>query len=281
MITSHVDFRWLACAVLVLAVPAAADEQSPGAAETSLDTALAQNLTSSPIPGQTGVAISAAGTLQTGRTDTKGWSVDAIVAHTTTAGLLMRVDAEISRTDYRLPDGPVVEIENQHLASLLIMRPLNRGVSMIGTLGWQHDHALLLDYRAWIESGVGFHLAEHARLNVLIAPMFSVGRERRSFTDAGQRVLDVSMLHTVSYRPHAAFTLDTFVSVRLDTSHARDKNVAVNVSALSKVARYLSLKVYYQHQHAQLVPPGQDPRQSMLGVALQVNVQKTPATAPK
>lgn len=263
-------------------VPSLVWAQTPGAAEASLDAALGQSLTSAPVPGQSFLSISAGGTLMSGRTETSGWSVDAIGSHTTRGGWLFRFEAETARTDYRVsPDGPTVRIENNHLASGAVMHRLRKGMSFIATTGWQQDHLLALDYRIWGEAGVGLHLSERPKFNLLVAPMFAVGRERRGYTETGDKVFDVALLQTMSFRPHDRFAFDEFLSLHIDTTHARDKYVAVNLSALSKITRYLTLKVYYQHQYAQLVPPGQDPRQTTVGTSLQFTLQRAPAASPK
>jgi hypothetical protein len=277
-----IRMRWLIpAAVLGLALPSVVSAQSPGAAETSLDNALAQSLTSAPIPGQTGIAISAGGNWMSGRTDTKGWSVDGIAAHTTQGRLLMRFEAEVSRTDYGLPTGGFVQVEDNHLATALVLKPLRPRLSAIGVAGWRKDAIMQLDYRAWVEGGVGIHVAEHPKLNILVAPMFAAGRERRAFTETGGKVLDVALLQSLSFRPHDRFSFDEFVSMHVDTTQSRDKYISVSLSALSKIVKYLSLKLYYQHQYAELVPPGQDPQQSVAGVQLQFTFQRTPAPAAK
>lgn len=267
--------------VLGLALPSLAFAQSPGAAETMLDAALAQSLSSAPVPGQTSVSISAGGNWMSGRTDTKGWNLDGIFAHTTQGRWLMRLEAEVSHTEYGVPTGGFVPIEDSHLATALVLKPLRPKLSAIGVAGWRKDDILQLDYRTWIEAGIGIHLAESPKLNILVAPMFAVGREQRTFTEAGEKVFDVGLLQSLSFRPNPNFSFDEFVSLHADTTQSRDKYVAVNLSATAKIVKYLALKLYYQHQYAQLVPPGQDPQQSTVGAQLQFLFQRTPAPPAK
>ena len=164
-------------------------------APSSTDSIVAQELTSQPIPGRGGVAITAAGTMQTGRTEIEGWSLQGIAANTLKNGLLLRLQTGVAVTNYRpTPDYGFITIEDNALVDLLALHRLRHRMSILGTTGWKQDQVLQLDYRVWAQAGVGFHIAEAPPINFMVAPMFAIGHERRSYTDIAGNVDDFSLL---------------------------------------------------------------------------------------
>jgi hypothetical protein len=265
-------------------MPAAAAAQSPGAVNSSTDTTLAQTLTAAPIPGQTGVAITAGATMLAGRTETKGWTLDGIVSYTTSKRLVMRFEAEAARNDYRVAHGqPYTKIQDNAMALALVLKPIHKHFSLVATGGWARDALLDLDHRVWIEGGLGIHLVDTPHVNFMVAPLYAFGDEARTFTEVAGRVNDVGILQSFSLKLGPRFTFDEYLSAHADLSSTRDSSTMFNVSALSELAPHLNLKVYYQYNYAELAPPGQDPLQTTVGFALQVQFMRTPkppAAAP-
>ena len=264
--------------VLLAATPAALAAQSPGAANASTDATLAQTLTAAPIPGQTGISVTGGGTLMEGRTETKGWTLDGIVSYTTSKRLLMRFEAQAAHTDYRLAPGqPYLTIENHQLATALFLKPVRKRFSLLSIGGWARDELLQLEHRAWVEAGLGIHLVDLPKVNFLVAPLFAVGAEHRTFTDTASGVSDFGVLQTFTLKLNPKFVFEEFLAMHADVTHSGDSSSIWNVSAISEVAPHFNLKVYYQYNYAELVPQGQDPLQTTIGLALQVLFMKAPA----
>lgn len=278
-----VEMIRMSCWLLIaLCTPALSFAQTPGAAEQSLDAALGQSLSAQPVPGQSFVSVSASGTLTTGRAAARGWSVDGIASHVNASGWLFRAEAEMGRMDMSLPptsSGPLITVEDSQLVSGIVMHGLRKRLSFITIAAWRRDRLLELEYRTFASAGIGLHLADSQKFSVMVAPMFAGGAEKRSFTVTGDSVADIAVLQTLSYRPHDKFGFDQFLSWHVDTTSTRDRYFDVNLAATSKITKYVSLKVYYQHQYASLVPAETDPVQNTVGTALQFTFQRHPPTA--
>jgi hypothetical protein len=268
------------CALALVMLPRTAQAQSPGASETSTTPALAQELSSAPIPGQGGVSVTAGFSQQSGRTETKGWSLDGIVAHTTKKKLLLRLDAETNYADYKATaTTPFFKAEDNHLISLLALHAIRPHLSWLTIGGWRRDMVLQLEYRYWVEPGLGWHVIEKPRVNLLVAGMFAVGTEHRTHTDKGSNVADVGFLQTFTAKVHSKFGVEEYLQTHVDTTEADDQATSFNISAVSEIAPHTGLKVYYQLWRDTLPPPGQDPNQSTIGFGLQISFTKKPPAA--
>lgn len=253
----------------------------PGAraqdAADGFDTTLIHELTSNPIAGQRAVTLTAGATLQQGRTETKGWSLDGVLAHTTDAHLLLRLEAVSTTAHLRpAPGEPYLEVENNHMISGLAMRRFHRNLSWLVIAGWRRDSVLQLDYRVWAEAGVAVHLVANKSVDLFVAPMFAVGDEKRSHTDRGSNVADAGLLQTLTVRVHERFGIEQQLQTHVDTTETDDQATAFSISTLAQVAPHVGLKVYYQLRRDSLPPPGQDPTQSKAGIGVSVSFSRTP-----
>ena len=268
------------CAAALLLLPQFVHAQSPGASETSTTPALAQDLSTAPIPGQSGVTVTAGFSVQSGRTETKGWSLDGIVAHTTKKKLLMRLDAETNYADYKATaTTPFFKAEDNHMISMTAMRGINPRLSWLAIGGWRRDMVLQLEYRYWAEPGLAVHVIQKPRVNLLVAGMFAVGTEHRSHTDKGNNVADAGILQTFTAKVTGKFGIEEYLQTHVDTTEADDQATSFNISVLSEIAPHTGLKVYYQLWRDTLPPPGQDPVQTTMGVAVQITFNKKPPAA--
>ena len=252
-----------------------------GMPSTSTDAIVAQELTSQPIPGRGGVAITAAGSLQTGRIEIQGWSLQGIAANTLQNGLLLRLQSGVAVTNYRpAPGYDFISIEDNALVDLLALHRLRKQMSIIGTTGWREDRVLQLDYRAWAQAGVGFHILEAPPINLMVAPMFAIGHERRSYTGVASMVDDFSLLQQFTWRKVGNFSIVEYVEGRIDLADTFDRNLLFNVTAMTKIAPYTGLTVAYQYQYDSLVPVGVDNRLQKISLGIQVAFTKPRPPAP-
>ncbi len=277
-------FLGAAFLVFVLAVflaqPAAA--QTPGSSETSTDQTLAQDLASAPPLGHTGVSVTIGGQIQQGRTETKGLTVNGIVAHTTHRHELLRVDAETGYARYRPKAGADdLVVENNQQAAFTYLRPVHKQrVFLFGSAGWRRDAILGLDYRAFAEAGAGAAVIAHAKVNAFLGASYAVGREHRNHTDTGNEVLDVGLLQNIHIRISNVMGIEEWFKGHLQTTHSDDRNYTFNVALLTKVTKHAGLKIYYKRQYDALTPPTVSNLQTEVGLGLQIDFKPVTTAKP-
>lgn len=253
----------------VLSRPAIAVAQSPGSNEESPEPTLAQELSSTPVRGQSGVSATLGFKLQDGRTEAKGWEIDGIASHTTQRRQLIRFDVEISSSKVRLAENqPFLQIDDNHQFQGLFLQPIRRRISGIALGGWRRDAILGLDYRASVGGGIGLHIVESRRANLLFAPTFVAGKEHRRHTDQANDVVDFGFLQSFVGRVTPVLSIEEWWQTNVDTSDSADKASTFNVSAIARITRHISWKLYYKQQYDGLVPRGQSNSQREIGTAM-------------
>ena len=271
------------CSTLaVLSVPVSAAAQSPGSSEQSTEPTLAQELSSTPVRGQSGVSLVLGLQVQDGRTETIGWTINGIATHTTQRRQMIRFDLEATSAKYRPAAGqPLLHVDNDRQIHGLFLQPIRPRLSGIGLGDWRRDTILGLDYRAAAGVGLGLHVIETRKMNMFLAPTFEVGKEHRSHTDVGDGVLDFGFLQSFVGQVTPVLSIEEWFQTSVDTQESDDKASAFNISALAKVAKHVSLKIYYKHQYDSLVPPGTSNLQREFGSAIVVAFARPGEAAKK
>ncbi len=280
--TSTIASRLTLSLLALLSLPAVAVAQSPGSSEQSTEPSLAQALSSTPVRGQSGVSLVLGLQVQDGRTETIGWMINGIASHTTQRRQLIRFDLEVTSAKFRPAAGqPLLHVDNDRQIHALFLQPLRPRISFIALGGWRRDTILGLDYRAAAGVGLGLHVLETRKMNMLIAPTFQVGREDRNHTEVGDDVLDFGFLQNFVGQVTPVLSIEEWFQTTLDTHTSADKASVFNISALAKVAKYVSLKIYYKHQYDGLVPRGASNSQKEFGSAIVVAFARPGEAAKK
>lgn len=257
-----------------LVCPATAAAQDAAAAT---DTTLIQELTANPIAGQRAVTLTAGASAQRGRTETTDWSVSGVVAHTTDAHLLLRLEADATAAYVRTAPGrPFEKVEDNYFVTGLAMRRFLPRVSWLAIAGWRRDNVLQLDYRVWAEAGVAVHLITRKSVDLLVAPTFAVGDEKRAHTDRGGNVADFGLLQTLTVHVNENFGIEQSLQTHVDTTETDDQALAFSIAATSKVTPHIGLKVFYEAVRDGLRPAGQEALQSKAGIGMSVSFSRTP-----
>lgn len=262
----------LLAGALLCPAPAAAQD-----AAAATDTTLIQELTANPIAGQRAVTLTAGASAQRGRTETTDWSITGVVAHTTDAHLLLRLEADATAAYVRTTPGrPFEKVEDNYFVTGLAMRRFHPNMSWLAITGWRRDNVLQLDYRVWAEAGVAVHLIARKSVDLMVAPTFAVGDEKRAHTDRGSNVADFGVLQTLTVHVNETLGIEQKLQTHVDTTETDDQATAFSIAATSKVTPHVGMKVYYELARDALRPAGQEAVQSKAGIGVSVSFSRTP-----
>lgn len=233
---------------------------------------LLDQVSSAPHPGQSGASVSVGWQLQEGRTETRGWSLTGIGAHTTKKRELLRVDASMSLARYRPVAGAAMEtVEDRQRLIFTYLHPLPlRRVGVMALGGWRRDAILALDYRAWAEAGVGVQAIERPRVSTFLGASLAAGRERRSHTRRAGDVVDVGLLQTFNLRLSPTMRVEQWSKAQVDTTDTGDRSTTFEAALLARVMKHVGMKMSYVHQYDAIVAPGRSKTQSSLTAGVQI-----------
>lgn len=261
--------------------PVSALAQSPGASESLAEPTTAQMISSSPQPGERGVQGTLGFQWQEGSTNTRGFSINFIGAHTLRNRDLARFDIEYERAQFK-PEKATeyVTVENQLKLQQVYLKMLPHRWALMGAAHYRRDTVIKLDYRTSVDLGIGSQFIDHHRVKVLAGATYGFGRQRRSFLPDSTKVTAVGFMDSVVLILSPTAKLEQWMQFNVDTSNSKDKTYTLNTSLISRITRHAGLKVYYQRQydalHAAVVPK----LQQEFGVGMTVSFQPPPPARP-
>ena len=163
---------------LLLVVPAAAFAQSPGASESMQEPIVAQMISSSPQPGERGVQGTVGFQFQDGPTSTKGFSANLIAAHTRKNRDLVRLDIEVARAYYKASlAAPYIEVEDNLQAQNTYLHFFKKRFALMGSAYYRRDDVIKLDYRTYLQGGIGAQAIDTRRVKAMVGTGYAVGRQ--------------------------------------------------------------------------------------------------------
>lgn len=258
------------CVILTAFLPVSAAGQDEAQTMTNPPTLLKQYLTA-PKPGQSLISGTAGIQLQSGLTETRGWSASATFAHTTAKHALAEVQVATNFASYRATNqNPFTTVENNQNALFTYMQPVARHFSWLGGAGWRRDAILQLSSRWWAEGGAGITLVNSKRAYLLVGGSFALGRERRSFVPDTDGVEDVGVLQILHWTPTSSTSIEEWVRSKHDVRHSDDHSTSFYLSFTAHVTKHAGLKIYYQLDDEGIVPPGSPSRQTTLAGGVQL-----------
>jgi hypothetical protein len=235
-------------------------------------TPMIQSLTSAPTPGKGSVSLTGGASFTSTSSQTLGWQVSSVADYTTAQRWLMRLDYVSNYASYGAAPGAArVKISDNHFVSGTFLHRIRTGVSLIAIAGWRRDTIMQLNRRVWGEGGIGFHLVEGKKINMVVAPTFALGREHRAFTSHGDGVEDFGVLQMFTYVVPGTVGIQESLHTGIDSSATDDRSTSFNVSVSAKVAPHVGMKVYYQLQYDSLPPPGTPQKQYTVGFGVSVS----------
>lgn len=242
---------------------------------------LEEEMSSAPVPGQSGVSLTVGAQIQDGRTSTRGWSIDAIAAHTLAGGQLLRLDTAVHHGKYSGgPNEPLVKAEDNQRVTATYLQRLRPRVYALGLAEWRRDAIIELDYRAAAEAGALLGLIEQPRLRLVAGAAFALGRESRGYRPDFEQVRDVGLRqHLVAYLGSRAVFEQSFTA-HVEVGNADDKTRQFDASLMSRVTSRVGMKFYYKYQYDALHPIGQLAAQHEMGFGVQYTFSTHAAPKP-
>ena len=257
----------LVCAVLS---PAAAFGQSEGSNEASTDPTPAQQLADAPAPGAWSVASTLGFQIKDGRTDTRGYNVDLIVAHSTSGRTLLRFDGELSRAEYRPPGGSYLTVDDREYASFTLIRSLKDRLGLMTVGSWQRDSPVGLGHRVMARVGPYIQLINTPRVQLMIAPLIGGGQQNNHRSGSSDGMFNLGGIQSLTWHPTNTFTVQTYFQAHQDLDEGDDYATAFNVSGTAMIASHLGLKIYYKFSAEGIHPDDRDNEQHEVGAGLSI-----------
>ena len=243
--------------------------------------ALLKAYLTAPKPGQS--LFSASGGLQfeSGLTNTRGWSLSGLVAHTWANHALAQFQVATNYASYgAASSGPYTTITDNQNAFFWYMHPVKTRYSWLGGAGWRRDTILALNYRWWGEGGAGVTLVNSPKVYAMVGGSFSGGRERRSYSGTDP-VQDVGVIQILHWAPTKTASLEEWLRRKHDVRNLDDYSTTFYVAFMAHVTKHAGVKVSYQLDDEGLYPPSTSTSGRQVTVAVGAEVSFTRGTSRK
>lgn len=261
----------LALALTLAASTAGAGAQSSGANEWSMDSTLAQHAGTGPAPGKWGAEGTLGAQFLSGRSDTRGYDLDMVVAYTTPKRMLIRLDAEWRRADARLRTGdPMTVLDDTRFLSLSAIPKLgtNAGVFVSGIL--RQDERAKLDLRTMVQVGPYFEAIASPTVQLSVAPFVGLGHQSNARTSDGEGIEAFGGVVSMTWRVSKTARAEVYWTGHRVFGDATDHAWQANASLMAALTKHLALKVAYNIAHEGIVPLLGAPRQHALTTGVSV-----------
>lgn len=256
-------------AIAFWGLPGAVLGQTQGANELSMDSTLAQHLATAPDPGSWKSSGTFGFQFEDGRVDTRGYSVDAIVAHTTGGGVLLRLEGEWKRAEARpTPEADMFILDDTRYGALSVARHLTGRVGVMTVASWRKDVPVGLQHRAMAQVGPYFALVASPMLKISTIPMVGVGRQENARSLESEGIVHLGGIQSITWHPTRTATVEAYLGAHRVLDDGDDYSVVLNTSVTGALSRNLGLKVYYQLSEEGIHPLGSVPRQHTLGAGI-------------
>jgi putative salt-induced outer membrane protein YdiY len=267
-------------AIVMLAVPVSAIAgQTPSAGQ---EPTAVQMMASAPQPGDRGVQATAGFQVQDGPTSTKGFSLGLVVAHTFENRNLSRFDLEVARAYYKASStAPFVKIEDNLKAENVYLGFFHKRWAIVGAAYYRRDPVIELDYRTYVDAGIGVQAIDHRRVKLLASVGYAVGRESRKFLPDAEKVLAIGFRDSLVIMVTPTSQFEQSFLIQADTSRSGDKTYEFDTSFATKITRHASLRIYYQRQYDTLHPVTVPKLQSEFGGGLSITFQRPARSTAK
>jgi hypothetical protein len=264
---------------VALALPTVAAAQSGGANEWSLDSTLAQHMVSAPAPGTWAASGTLGAQFLAGRTDTRGYDVDLILAHTTRQRVMFRLDAEWRRADARLrPEQPVEILDDTRFLALSAVPRLSERFGVLVATAWRQDVRAGLESRTLAQVGPYWQALASKQVQLSLVPFAGVGVQDNVRPGGSSGIEAFGGIASLTWHLHERSTVELYAAGHRVLRDSKDHAVQVNASITSALTKHLALKVAYNVAHEGIVPLGQAARQHGLTTGLTIAFPRLGAT---
>jgi Protein of unknown function, DUF481 len=265
---------------LLLALPVSAVAgQAPASGQ---EPTLTQIIASAPQPGDRGVQATAGFSLQDGPTSTKGFSLSFVAAHTFENQNLARFDLDVARAWYKpSPVASFIKVEDNLKVENLYLHFFHKRWAVLGAAYYRRDPVIQLDYRTFVDLGLGVQALNTPRVKLLLGAGYAVGRESRKFRPDAENVGAVGFRDSLVVMLSRTAQLEQSLLYQVDTSGSNEKNYAFSSALAARINQHTSVKIYYQRQFDTLHPVTVPKAQSEFGVGLSISFQRPPGSPVK
>ncbi len=236
-------------------------------------TSAANMLASAPAPGTTTASITIGAQIKDGRTETQGYSLDAIWAHSTEGRTLIRFDGHFTRAEFRpAPGADRIKVDDGHLFSVTAVKPLTNSLALTAVGSWKRDVPLQLDHRVMAQAGVALNLHRGRTLLFTVGPTVGVGTQNNVQSTSSQGIFNLGGIQSLSWQVTPTFGLENTFSAYQDLDNSDDHSVAFTLSGTAMVAKHVGLKVSYKLTDEGIHPDDADARQQELQVGVTITL---------
>jgi len=203
-------------------------------------------LASAPAAGTSASSITVGLQVNDGRTETRGYSLDATWAHMSMSETLIRFDGTLKRAGYRPAESEDrITVDDTQSLSASLVRPLSSSFALLGEASWKRDAPVMLDHRILLQAGLGINLTRGETLRMTLGPTVGIGRQNNaSAAEAGGFAMAGAM-QSLSWRASPTFGLETTLHGYQNLDDSDDFVLDFTVAGTSRVASRLGLKVSY------------------------------------
>jgi|CXWL01.1.fsa_nt_gi hypothetical protein len=257
--------RRLLLSLVGLWLPVTAASQSTGGSETSAVPSPAQLLASAPHPGKWAASVTVGFKLDAGRTETRGYDLETILAYTTQRKQLLRLDVDLSRGEYgATPGADLTVVDESYVVSGTLLQGLSRQFGLLAIGSWRRDVPLGLHDKLVAEAGVGY-VIQSKRLNLLIGPGIGIGRQSSSVASAPSNLVLAAIEANLTWNVTSTLVVQNALSAHYNLDDHEDRTMSFNVSGTVRIGAHSGLKLYYQYQYDRIHDPSTSSGQREIG----------------
>lgn len=271
MSTTIAPVRCAAIALLVstlgLASPAAAQSEDP------TEQTAAQELADAPPAGTWSSDVTLGFQIKDGRTETRGYDADLVVAHSTRGGSLIRFEAQASFAQFRPPSGgDFLKVDDKQYLSVNGVRKLSGRVGATVVGSWQRDDPAGLEHRLMAQAGVYVGVVNSPRVQMMVAPLVGLGTQDDARDTDSEGILNIGGMQSLTWHPTGTATVKLTVKGHQDLKESEDFSLALNGSVGAAINSHLGLKLYYKFSSEGIHPQDQAQNQHEVGAGLSITI---------
>lgn len=247
--------------------------QTPGADETAIDAAVAQNLTTAPAAGKSQFTGTFTFQFQGGRSEQLTYNVDFIFAHATRRIALLRLDLEDNRSEFTsAPNTDRIVSDDNRTAMLTVLPRMKKNFSIIGIGAFRQDKPIHLDHRFSAQIGPYFEPLTSKQLSFAIAPLIGAGVQDNAATES-ESLLSLGAMQSLVWQVSKSANLDVYAAQHRNLDNGEDYMFLVNTSLTASVTKWLGLTLSHKYLMENVHPPTVNAVKNTVNAGIRVTLQ--------
>ena len=230
-------------------------------------------LASAPAPGSQSASITAGFEVNEGRTETRGYSIDAIWARMSESGMLLRLDGTLKRGEYRAAPGQDrIVVDDMYELAVGLVRPIAGSFSLLASGTWKRDEPVGLKHRFLAQAGVGFTFVKGRQLLFTIGPVVGIGNQDNAASNGADGIPLLGGVQTLSWRASETFGIETEFHGYSNLDDSDDFVLDFTVAGTSQINSRLGLKASYTYTREGIHPQEVSEMQRRLEFGVTINL---------